>query len=176
MQTVTVYNVASVTAPASDNIRMDTNGLKLFRILVAKSILEIFFVSALAVGFFLSAFPPYFHGWGEATPKSIEGWVVNNARPWDRVEVQLFIDGHFTSTGIANTPRPDVLSAGWARDQWHGYVFYLPKLPPGNHEARVYAVHESGGGTRQTLQLVGDAIYFSSDHNGKLVDLNSSKR
>ncbi len=147
---------------------MDINGLKLFRILVAKSIIEVFFVGALAVGFVLSTFPPYFHGWGEATPQGIEGWVVNYWAPWDRVEVQLFIDGHFTATGMANLSRPDVVAAGWAKDQWHGYAFVLPKLPPGNHEARVYAIHESANGNRQSLQLVGNPIRFAVDQNGKL--------
>jgi len=26
---------------------------------------------------------------------TIAGWAVNDAKPWDRVEVQLFVDGKF---------------------------------------------------------------------------------
>ena len=157
-------------------MRMDQNRLNLFRLLVAKSIAETILIGTLAIAFFLTAFPPYFHGWGEATPDAIAGWVVNDAKPWDRVEVQLFIDGQLVAHGVANLSRPDVLAAGWSKDEWHGYAFKLSGLPAGSHEARVYAIHESGGGVRRTLQLVGNPIRFSVDKDGKLVDLNNSTR
>lgn len=150
---------------------MDKTRLKLFHILIAKSIAETLFVSALAVAVFFNAFPPYFHGWGEATPQAIAGWAVNNAAPWDRVEVQLFIDDRFVGTEVANLSRPDVVQAGWSKDEWHGYAFSLPPLPVGVHEARVYAIHESGGGIRRTLQLLGYPIRFSVDEKGELKDL-----
>jgi len=35
------------------------------------------------------------------------------------------------------------------------------------HEARVYALHTSGDGTRKTLKLIGEPISFSVDANGK---------
>lgn len=153
---------------------MDTNRLKLFRVLIAKSIAETLFVGTLAVAFFFTTFPPSFQGWGEATHDAIAGWVVNNSQPWARVEVQLFIDGRFVSSGSASRSRPDVLAAGWARDEWHGYIFDVPKLPAGIHDAHVYAVHESGNGIRQTLQLVGHPIRFKVDEQGKLTDLTRS--
>ena len=67
---------------------------QLVNLLIGKSILETILVSTLAVAVYLNAFPPTFHGWGEVVldPPSIAGWAVNNAAPWDRVEVQLFID------------------------------------------------------------------------------------
>lgn len=150
---------------------MDQARLKLFRILIGKSIAETVFVASLAVGFFFTAFPPYFHGFGEATPDTISGWAVNNRAPWDRVEVQLFIDKQFVASGVANLPRPDVQQAGWSKDQWHGFSFPISNLGAGIHEASVYAVHESGGGIRRTLQLLGYPIRFSVDENGKLTDL-----
>ena len=150
--------------------------MKLVHYLIGKSIAETIVVGALAVFFFIAAFPPYFHGWGQATPAGISGWVVDNAAPWDRVEVQLFIDGKFVATGIADLPRPDVLAAGWSRDEWHGYTFSVDPLAVGVHEALVYAMHESGKGTRRTLQLVGDPIRFSVAHDGTLSDQSTSKR
>ena len=141
---------------------MDTTRLKLFRILIGKSIAETLFVATLAVGFFFSAFPPYFHGFGEATPDSIAGWAVNNRAPWERVEVQLFIDGKLAGTQVAQLSRPDVATAGWARDEWHGYNFVLTGVQAGNHEARVYALHRTGN--RITLQLLGDPIPFLWPH------------
>jgi hypothetical protein len=138
------------------------NPSKLINILMGKAIIETLLVGTLAVGFYAMTFPPTFHGWGEASrsSRSIVGWAVNSASPWERVEVQLFIDGKFVATQIADSSRPDVSAAGWAKDEWHGYGFELTGLPAGLHVARIYAVHQSGAGERYTLQLLGDPISF----------------
>jgi len=138
------------------------NKPQLVNLLIGKSIAETILVGTIAVVAYLNAFPPTFHGWGEAVVerRSIAGWAVNNATPAQPVEVQLFIDGKLNGTQVANLSRPDVVEAGWAIDAWHGYEFVLTSLTPGNHEARVYAVHPSGGGERYTLQLLGDPIRF----------------
>jgi hypothetical protein len=148
---------------------MQTPSTKLVHVLIGKSILETLLVGALAVFTLITILPPYFHGWGEVADTGISGWVVNNAAPWDRVEVQLFIDGRFQATALASEPRPDVSMMGWAKDQWHGYTFPLASLIVGYHEARVYALHDSGGGARKSLQLVGDPLPFFVGENGKLV-------
>ena len=136
---------------------------QLVNLLIGKSIIETLFVATLAVVVWTNAFPPTFHGWGEAIDsQAIAGWAVNNASPWERVEVQLFIDGKLYASQVAQLSRPDVLAAGWAKDEWHGYNFVLTELAPGNHEARVYALHHSG--KRLTLQLLGDPIRFVVDH------------
>lgn len=147
---------------------MKTPSTSLVHVLIGKSIAETLLVGALAVFTFITVFPPYFHGWGEVTESGISGWAVNNASPWERVEVQLFIDGSFVAGAVASESRPDVFAAGWTRDQWHGYTFRLQSLSPGGHEARVYALHPSGNGRRQSLQLIGDPIPFVLDQQGKL--------
>jgi len=128
-------------------------------------------VGAIAVVVYLNAFPPTFHGWGEAVAgsKSISGWVVNDADPWGRVEVQLFVDGKLTGTQVAHLSRPDVVAAGWCKDEWHGYSFVVDGLVPGTHEARVYAVHASSNGARYTLQMLGDPIRFDVNGDGSWV-------
>jgi len=136
-----------------------TNRSKLIHLLIGKSVLETLLVCGLAAGFYIQAFPPYFHGWGEATPTAIKGWAVNDSAPWDRVRVQLYIDDQFIADARANLSRPDVVSQGWAKDQWHGYSFNASGLSTGAHEARVFAVHESSN-RRITLQLLGDPINF----------------
>jgi hypothetical protein len=151
---------------------MQRPSTKLINVLISKSILDVVLVGAIAVGFYIKVFPPYFHGWGEATPHSISGWAVNNALPWDRVQVQLFIDEEFVGIGAANLSRPDVLAGGWSQDEWHGYSFNVPVLPQGLHEARVYALHGSGSGARYTLQLLGDPIHFEVHADGSLTDLS----
>lgn len=133
---------------------------QLANLLIGKSILETIFVATLAIAVFLNVFPPGFKGWGEAVveTQSIAGWAVNDAEPWERVEVQLFIDGKLYGSQLAQLSRPDVSAAGWAKDEWHGYNFEIRDLEPGDHEARVYALHRSGD--RYTLQLLGDPVRF----------------
>jgi len=139
----------------------------LIHVLIAKSILEVLLVATLALGFFFIAFPPYFQGWGEATPHTISGWAVNTQALSDHVEVQLFIDNEFVASGVADQERPDVSEAGRAPDPQHGYVFPIPPLSQGDHLAQVYAVHSSGNGARKTLQLLGDPIKFTVDADGR---------
>ena len=141
---------------------------KLAELLIAKSIAETLLVATIAVVFYLTLFPPFFRGWGETTPHDIAGWAVNQTSPWERVQVQLFIDGGFVASAVANRSRPDVLAAGWSADEWHGYVFAAPPLPSGEHVGQVYAMHSNGAGTRRTLQLLGDPIRFVVDVNGVL--------
>ena len=141
---------------------------QLVNLLIAKSILETILVSTIALVVYLNAFPPAFKGWGEAvvSSQSVAGWVVSDTDPWRRVEVQLFIDGKLVGTQVAYLSRPDVLAAGWSRDEWHGYSFQVAALNPGVHEARVYALHSSSKGARYTLQLLGDPIRFEVGRDG----------
>ena len=133
---------------------------QLVNLLIAKSIIETILVGTIAVVVYVKVFPPTFKGWGEAVveSRSISGWVVDEADPWRRVEVQLFVDGKFMGTQVAQLSRPDVVTAGWAKDEWHGYSFVVSNLPRGSHEAKVYALHQSGD--RYTLQMLGDPIQF----------------
>jgi hypothetical protein len=148
--------------------------MSLVHILIGKSIFETLLVVSLAVFFFLDAFPR-FRGWGEVTPSAIAGWVVNSSAPGHRVEVQLFVDDKFAGRMVANESRSDVVAAGWSEDQWHGYTFPVDFLQAGTHEARVYALHDSGQGTRKTLQLVGDPIRFVVSQQGTLEALKDSR-
>lgn len=147
----------------------------LVHVLIGKSILETLFVGSLAVIAFLSVLPPYFHGWGEVTDNGIAGWAVDDGSPWERVEVQLFIDGKFFGTVVANRSRPDVAAAGWALDEWHGYSFIVNSLNAGPHEARVYALRNSGNATRKSLQLLGTPMPFIVGTDGKLQPLSAAK-
>ena len=135
---------------------------RLTNFLLGKAIAEALFVGTLAVGFYLVAFTPYFRGSLDAADaRHVAGWVVKEGEPQARVEVQLYIDGRFAGHRAADAPRPDVLAAGRAADESHGFVFDTPPLSAGQHEARVYAVHASGGGQRRTLQLLGEPRTFT---------------
>lgn len=148
---------------------MKKRSSQLVNLLIAKSVIETILVGTIAVVVHVKAFPPTFHGWGEAVlaSRSIAGWAVNSAEPWQRVEVQLFIDGKREGTQVAYLSRPDVHAAGWSKDEWHGYNFPVAQLSVGRHEARVYAIHASGDGKQYTLQLLGDPIRFEVMNDGR---------
>jgi hypothetical protein len=134
---------------------------RLTHYLIAKSVIEALFVGALAVGFYLTAFTPNLRGeLDEANAQRVAGWALDQSAPQARIEVQLYIDGNFVASRRADATRPDVKAAGLASDELHGYTFNTPTLGPGEHVARVYAVHESGAGARRTMQLVGKPLRF----------------
>jgi hypothetical protein len=140
--------------------------MKLVHALIAKSIAETILVGGLAVAFYIHAFPPTFHGWAEVQPHGFAGWALDHSNQFERLEVQLFIDGKFVARATADLSRPDVAAAGWAKDEWHGYRFDELGLPAGVHQARVYALHSVRQGAYQTLQTVGDPIRFEIDGEG----------
>ncbi len=133
---------------------------RLTHLLIGKSIVETLFVAALVVVFAHQTFNPFFRGsLDHADAHAVAGWVVDESAPAARVEVQLFIDGHFVARGRADRERADVRAAGRAQDEFHGYTLPPPPLPPGEHEARIYAVQPSAGG-RIMLQQVDKPLRF----------------
>lgn len=134
---------------------------KLIQILLAKSVAEAVLVAAIAVTFYFAVTNRHLRGvLDSANNQMISGWVVNESEPWARVEVQLYIDNMFVSDTASDEYRPDVRQAKRALDDWHGFVFPTPPLAAGAHEARVYAVHVTGNGTRRSLQLIGKPLRF----------------
>lgn len=142
---------------------MDTRSKsKLGHLLIAKSMAEALLITTVSVGFYFVTTNPYLRGVLDyADSQTVAGWAVDEAQPAARVEVQLYIDGNFVADRAAAEFRPDVREAKRANDDWHGFVFRLPPLRPGEHEARVYAAHANGAGARRTLQLVGKPLRFS---------------
>lgn len=148
---------------------------RLSHALIAKSLAEALFVVALAVYFSYTNFNPYFRGTvDDADGRAVAGWVVNEASPGERVEVHLYVDGHFVARRLADAPRPDVFEAGRSLDAAHGFIFNLPPLPPNRtYEARVYAMHAPGEASRRVLQEFGTPRRFSvkaDDANASVPD------
>ena len=141
---------------------MDTSSKsKLGHLLIAKSMAEALLITAVSVGFYFVTTNPYLRGVLDyADGRTVAGWAVDEAQPAARVEVQLYIDGIFVADQVAGEFRPDLRAAKRAEDDWHGFVFEVPRIPPGEHEARVYAAHTSGAGARRTLQLIGKPLRF----------------
>jgi hypothetical protein len=133
---------------------------RLTHMLIGKSLVETLFVAALAVAYVHHNFKPSFRGSFDAVDARVAiGWAVDEAAPDAHVEVQLYVDGHFAARGRADRPRRDVRAAGRAQDDNHGFELALPPLPPGAHEARVYALH-AGDADRLALQQLDKALRF----------------
>ena len=140
---------------------------RLANLLIVKSLAEVLFVGALAVNFYLSNFNPFFRGaLDEANERRVTGWAVNESAPQARVEVQLYLNDRFAGSRTADVSRPDVLEAGRAADEQHGFSFETPILAEGEYEARVYAVHAGSDGTLRTLHLIGFPKRFKVESGG----------
>ncbi|HKP72281.1 MAG TPA: hypothetical protein VJT82_05040 [Pyrinomonadaceae bacterium] len=141
---------------------------RLTHALLAKAIFDALFLVALAVYFSYTNFNPFFRGSLDvADARTVEGWAVNEAAPGERVEVHLYIDGHFAGRRLADAPRADVLESGRSADAYHGFVFDTPPLPPEReYEAHVYAMYAATDGTRRTLQEIGDPKRFKVGTDG----------
>jgi hypothetical protein len=125
---------------------------------------EALLVTAVAVGFYFATTNRHLRGvLDRADNQTVTGWAVDESNAATRVEVQLFIDEKFMADTVAAQYRPDVHEAQRAQDDWHGFVFQLPALPAGEHEARVYALYSGTAGSRRTLQLVGKPFRFRID-------------
>ncbi len=119
-------------------------------------------ILAVSLSWNFTFFPPGFTGWGEVTrDQTIAGWAIHRNDPGKRVEVELYIDDQFAGHTVAELPRPDVVQAGWTSDPRCGYVFTLPALSVGNHEARIYALAHVRSGHYVTLQMTGNPLRFS---------------
>ncbi|MDT7687475.1 MAG: hypothetical protein QOE46_234 [Acidobacteriota bacterium] len=122
----------------------------------AKLTLDLIFVGVLAVYAHAVAFNASCDGaLDHADAQGVSGWVSDSAHPGASVEVQLYVDGNFAGAGLADTA-----AQGSATKERLGFDFKPEPLRPGEHEARVYAVHTSRGDTRRTLQQIGNPLRF----------------
>jgi hypothetical protein len=134
------------------------------RLLIGKSICEGLLVTTVAAGLFLVTTNSGLHGRVDrADPQTISGWAVDDSNPDRRVEVQLFIDDNFIEQRTANELQSDIRQASNAPDHSHGFVFKMPQLAAGEHEARVYILHRGRSASRRTLQIIGNPVRFRSD-------------
>lgn len=151
---------AENTAHASPRLSV-RSGARLSRVLVAKSLAETLFVVALVAHFSYTHFNPRLRGSLDAADaREIAGWVADADRPAAQPEVELYVDGRFVARRRADAVRADVLDARRAASAEHGFVFETPPLAAGEHEARVFAVHEGADEARKSLVEIGKPRRF----------------
>jgi hypothetical protein len=118
---------------------------RLVKLLAAKAVLDLVFVTALAFGSGNLSFRTRFRGAIEhADPHMVRGWVADADEPGRPVEVQLFLGDQFAASTVAEN------TGDGGR---HAFVFRLD-TPAADAEARVYAVEPGDDATRSTLRLL----------------------
>ncbi|HEX8556871.1 MAG TPA: hypothetical protein VF668_02150 [Pyrinomonadaceae bacterium] len=131
----------------------------LARLVACKLALDLLFVGAFALYTHAGAFRGGFDGALEhADVRGARGWVVDLERPGAAVEVQLFVDGRFAASTVAEELRSDTPEGTPHGAGRRGFTFDFGGGLRGEHEARVYAVRESRGGARRTLHEVGGRL------------------
>jgi hypothetical protein len=124
---------------------------RLVKLIAAKLLLDLLFVCGLALYTHAVTYRTGFRGEVEqADGLRVSGWVEDLGETGAPVELQLFLNGHFASTLVVTD------SAQGRR----AFVFRFEQPRYGEFEARVYAVREGRGGTRRTLQQLGDPRRF----------------
>ena len=145
--------------PPRPSSTADERRARLTRLLIIKAACETILVAALASAFYFSNFNSHVSGRVESIEgRTVRGWVSTGGGPGD-VEIQLFLDGKFSSSTTASPP----LSRADAEDDertGRAFEFTLDPAVEGEHEVRVYAVKGDGQGVRKTLTLLGRPIGF----------------
>src|SRR5258707_15015584 len=120
-------------------LRMKTRSRsKLVHLLLSKSMAEALLVTAVAVAFYFSTTNRHLRGvLDRSDSQTVTGWVVDEAQPETRVEVQLFIDEKFTAGGVAGQFSPRFPKPRPAAPATRGFVFLTPLPAPLAHETLV---------------------------------------
>jgi hypothetical protein len=133
---------------------------RLTRLLLLKSLAELLLVAALAASLFLIDVRAGLTGGIERVEGgTLKGWVEGGGDE-AAVEIQLFIDGRFASSALAERVEPARDLQRAEADSRHHFTFQLAVPPDAEHEARAYAVTGGREGVRRTLTLLGQPVRF----------------
>ena len=134
---------------------------RIAKLVAAKLALDLLFVGAFALYTHAVTFQRGFEGALEhADGRGARGWVVDLERPGEPVEVQLFVDGRFAASAVAEERRSDTIPGDTGGAGRRGFTFRFERDLYGEHEVRVYAVREGRGGERRLLQQMGGPVGF----------------
>src|SRR5262245_15369620 len=129
---------------------------KLLSAVLIKSFVEILLVCVVVSLAAFSTFSPQLRGAIDVADQTrVAGWVNDSRSPEKSLEVQLFIDGRFVATVLADLPRDDLVKAGVTTRPNHGFNFEVGQLnlSTGKHSAQVYAVREAAGESKILLPI-----------------------
>lgn len=128
---------------------------RLLGAVLIKTFVEIIIVCVIVTIAAFSHFSPLLRGAIDVVDaEQIAGWAYDPGGN-EATEVQLFIDGRFAASRVADEAREDLVQAGAAADARHGFRFTLRELSltPGQHSAQVYAVRGPARGNKTLRPL-----------------------
>lgn len=142
---------------------MGSKATKLLRAIIAKSFVEVVLVCVVASLAAFSTFSPQLRGAIDVADQArVAGWVNDPRSPEKSLEIQLFIDGKFVASKLADAPRGDLVKAKVTTRPNHGFDFEVGQLnlSPGKHSAQVYAVREAAGESKILLPISALPVTF----------------
>lgn len=135
---------------------------RIAKLVVVKLALDLIFVGAFAIYTHAVTFGRDFDGALEhADGRGARGWVVDLERPGEPVEIQLFENGRFVASTIADEPRTDTDPETTHGAGRRGFTFKFERDLYGEHTVSVYAVRVGRGGQRRMLQEIGKPVNFA---------------
>lgn len=140
----------------------NSSATKLLHAILAKTGLELtLIIVAISLAAYAHFNPPIRGAIDIAGSTRIAGWAYDPREPETELEVQLFLDGKFAATGRADASRPDLISAGAAKNANHGFAFDVTSLhlTPGKYQIDIYALR-SGSGKNKALLSLTKKDYF----------------
>lgn len=136
---------------------------KLLRAIIGKAFVEIALVCVVATLAAFTTFSPQLRGAIDVADQSrVAGWAHDPQTPDMPLEVQLFIDGKFLASKLADELRDDLVKAGATSRPNHGYSFSIEgmNLSTGDHSAQVYAVRNAAGSSKILLPITSSPRKF----------------
>lgn len=135
---------------------------RIARLVAAKLALDLLFVGGFAIYTHAVTFGRDFDGALEhADGRGARGWVVDLERPGEPVEIQLFENGRFVASTVAEEFRTDTDARTTHSAGRRGFTFKFERDLYGERTVSVYAVRTGRGGERRMLQAVGEPINFA---------------
>ncbi|GBR04866.1 hypothetical protein AA21952_1554 [Acetobacter oeni LMG 21952] len=85
----------------------------------------------------------HLHGWLDfADRRKVSGWAWNQNQPWDKMQVDIFVDDEYLTTVSAADHRPDLVASGFGTG-WAGFSFAFTR-PLDPSVAHTIAVRYAG--------------------------------
>ncbi|MCL2639634.1 MAG: hypothetical protein FWD53_02200 [Phycisphaerales bacterium] len=104
------------------------------------------------------------------TGTTITGWAYDPDAPTAPAEIDIFVDGKYYTTVLADVNRPDLAAMLGAAGTAHGFEVPLPPLTFGTHTIAVYAAESQG----HVAVLIGEMKVTNNRPIGAIVSISAT--
>jgi hypothetical protein len=147
MMSDSLSSISGLPASRMSHVNLSGDNERLLKGVAAKLFVDLIVVCVIVSLTAFSQSSPLVRGRVDvANGQRVAGWVYDPRSPDQGIEVQLFVDGRFAQTKVANEYRPDLTRLGRAGPN-HGFSFDL-SLPSGPHRMEVFVVRPGIAGSK----------------------------